>query len=145
MTNPSSIRVFADSDVIISSLLSTSGAAYALLHTTQNIELFVSNFSIIELKRVVDRLNLDQDALHETIGTLFNSVEIGISYKEVQAVFADYTRDADDAHIVAGAKEAKATHLVSYNLRHFEAEKIERDFQITLLTPGLFLQYLRSL
>ncbi len=54
-------------------------------------------------------------------------------------------RDTDDAHIAAGAREAKATFLVSYNIRHFEVDRLGQDFQIILLRPGLCLQYLRSL
>lgn len=39
------IRVFIDTDVIISASLSTSGAAYQLLNNV-HIQKFVSNFSI---------------------------------------------------------------------------------------------------
>lgn len=139
------IPVFVDSDVVISSLISTSGAAHALLHNTKEVRLYVSNFSTLELEKVVDRLQLDPEKLQKVIGTRFASVKINQPYKKVQAQFAGYVRDVDDAHIVAGAKEAKAAFLVSYNLRHFEAEKLRQDFQIIVLTPGLFLQYLRSL
>jgi predicted nucleic acid-binding protein len=139
------IRVFVDSDVVISSLLSTSGAAYTLLHDTKEVELYVSNFSTLELERVADRLQLDPKKLQKVISTRFASVKINQSYEKVQEQFAHYVRDVDDAHIVAGAKVAKVTFLVSYNTRHFESEKLKRDFKIILLTPGWFLQYLRSL
>jgi|HubBroStandDraft_4_1064222.scaffolds.fasta_scaffold177425_2 putative PIN family toxin of toxin-antitoxin system len=139
------IRVFVDSDVIISSLISTSGAAFALLHDMQSVELYVSNSSILELEKVVKRLHLNSVKLHEAINTRLASIEIDTTYEEVRSRFAEYVRDIDDAHIVAGAKEAQATFLVSYNIRHFEAERLEQNFQIILLTPGLFLQYLRSL
>lgn len=145
MANPKPLRVFVDSDVIISSLISTSGAAFTLLHDTKGIELYVSNFSISELEKVVSRLHLESNRLHETISAYFATVEICLPYEEIQLQFAEYTRDTDDTHIVAGTKESKATFLISYNIRHFEAEKLTQDFQITLLTPGLFLQYLRSL
>lgn len=139
-----SIRVFVDSDVVISSLLSISGAAYTLLHDTKEVELYISNFSTLELERVADRLQLDTEKLQKVISTRFTSVNINQSYKKAQEQFAHYVRDVDDAHIVAGAKVAKVTFLVSYNIRHFESEKLRRDFKIILLTPGLFLQYLRS-
>jgi predicted nucleic acid-binding protein len=139
------IRVFVDSDVVISSLISTAGAAYTLLHNTKEVELYISNFSTLELEKVVDRLQLDSEQLQKVISTRFASVKISQTYKKTQGQFAHYVRDVDDAHIVAGAKEAKVTFLVSYNIRHFESEKLRQDFQIILLTPGLFLQYLRSL
>ncbi len=140
-----SIRVFVDSDVVISSLLSTSGASYTLLHDTKEVELYVSNFSALELEKVTNRLQLNPEKLQKTISTRFASVKINQSYEKVQEQFANYVRDVDDAHIVAGAKVAKVTFLISYNIRHFESEKLRRDFKIILLTPGGFLQYLRSL
>lgn len=140
-----SIRVFVDSDVVISSLLSISGAAYTLLHDTKKVELYVSNFSTLELKKVADRLQLDRGKLQKVISTCFDTVKINQTHEKVQGRFAPYVRDIDDAHIVAGAKAAKVRFLVSYNIRHFESEKLNRDFKIILLTPGLFLQYLRSL
>ena len=139
------LRVFVDSDVVVSSLISTSGAAYALLHKTKEVELYISNFSVLELKKVADRLRLDSKNLQKVTSTRFATVKISGSYKNVQEQFAGYGRGANDAHIVAGAKEAKAKFLVSYNIRHFESEKLRQDFQIILLTPSLFLQYLRSL
>jgi len=145
MTTIRPIRVFVDSDVIISSLISNLGASYALLNTIQQTECYVSNFSIKELEEVVARLKLDRDMLDKVIDTKLITVEINQTYKKVKAEYADYVQDPDDAHIVAGAKEAKATFLLSYNVRHFNAEKLRQDFQIVLLTPGLFLQYLRSL
>lgn len=145
MLSPKPIRVFIDSDVIISSLISTSGAAFTLLHNTSGVELCVSTLSVLELERVADRLHISSDKLREIINGRLTITEVGINYKEAREQFAEYTRDADDAHIVAGAKKSKAAFLVSYNVRHFDAEKLAQDFEITLLTPGLFLQYLRSL
>ena len=139
------IRVFVDSDVVISSLMSTTGAADMLLHNTEGIELYVSNFSVEELERVVSRLKLDQEKLHKLLNTRFSFVKINQPLKKIREEFADYIRDINDAHIVAGAKEAKVTYIVTYNIRHFETNKLSQDFQIILLTPGLFLQYLRSL
>jgi hypothetical protein len=63
----------------------------------------------------------------------------------VKQQFTRYVHDIDDAHIVAGAEEAQVTFIVSYSIRDFNADKLNQDFHIVLLTPGLFLQYLRSL
>ncbi|HUD06325.1 MAG TPA: putative toxin-antitoxin system toxin component, PIN family [Candidatus Saccharimonadales bacterium] len=139
------IRVFVDTDVIISSLISKSGAAFALISHTEQVKLYISNYSVLEFNKVVDRLHLQQEVLHNVIKNQLTSVKIDQTYKKVQIRFADYVRDPDDAHVAAGAMEAKASFLVSYNVRHFNAEKLRQDFQIILLTPGLFLQYLRSL
>ena len=145
MANLPAIRVFIDSDVIISSLISNLGAAYALLHHKQGLELYISNLSVIELEKVARRLHLDIEDLHKLINNYLAPINIYQSLDVVKQRYARYVHDIDDAHIVAGAKEAKATFIVSYNIRDFKAERLNQDFQIVLLTPGLFLQYLRSL
>lgn len=145
MPAPQPIRVFVDSDVIISSLISKSGAAYTLLHDTPQIELYISNYSVLELNQVISRLNISPEALSKLITASLNTIKVDLPYEKVQREFADYVRDPHDAHIVAGAKEARAVFLVSYNIRHFVTDKLNDDFKLTLLTPGLFLQYLRSL
>jgi predicted nucleic acid-binding protein len=145
MANVKPIRVFVDSDVIISSLISEFGAAYFLLNNTKSVELYISNLSILELERVVKRLNIKSDVLNTFIATRLTTVKIDLPYLKIQQQFSDYVRDTHDAHIVAGAKKARADFLISYNIRHFVPEKLREDFQIILLTPGLFLQYLRIL
>lgn len=145
MDNFKLIRVFVDSDVIISSLISQSGAAFALLYFEEQADLYISNFSVSELNKVVNRLHLDRESLKDVIDSQFTTVTISLGDKLVKTQFAGYVRDPDDAHVVAGAKEANASFLVSYNIRDFDTEKIREDLHITLMTPGLFMQYLRSL
>jgi predicted nucleic acid-binding protein len=145
MQGSSPIKVFVDSDVIISSLISQSGAAFILLKQTENIELYLSNFSVIELERVFKRLHIDSAKLSNLVGGGIKHIEIDRAYKTLQKQFANCVLDSDDAHIVAGAIQAQATFLVSYNIRRFKAEELRQDFQLVLMTPGTFLQYLRSL
>ena len=53
------IRVFFDSDVIISSLLSSKGAGYALLHERLFIEPMVTNLSLEEISDAATELGTD--------------------------------------------------------------------------------------
>lgn len=46
---------------------------------------------------------------------------------------------------MAGAVEIKAKFLLTYNIRHFQRQKISEDFGIVVFTPAQYLQYLRSL
>lgn len=56
-------KVFVDSDVIISSLISDKGAAYFIIHET-DLQLFISDKSREELEKVCDRLGLDKNKQH---------------------------------------------------------------------------------
>jgi len=139
------LKVFVDSDVVISSLISSTGAAFLLLNQTTDIELFISNKSKEELEKVVDRLGLSSIELKQLIQTRVTTIHLEKTLEEIKKEFADHVLDIDDAHIVAGAKKAKVNFLISYNTKHFKADKIKDDFNIILTTPSNLLQYLRSI
>lgn len=138
------LRVFVDSDVIVSSIISLSGAANFLVNQ-RNILLFGSNYSRQEIRLVAEKLGLKNNDIEGTFKRKLKVVVLEESLKKIKSDFADYVFDINDAHIVAGAVEAKAEFLISYNLRHYKTDKIKTEFGIILLTPALFLQYLRSL
>ncbi|MEK7119180.1 MAG: PIN domain-containing protein [Patescibacteria group bacterium] len=136
------IRIFVDSDVIISSLISRTGAAFLLMHDAR-IDRFISDVSFAELKRVVGVLHLSLKDLQKLVETQCNVVTIGESKRDVKRM-TEFTRDMNDAHIVLGASKAKVKFLVTYNLKHYRIEKIREDLRIIVLPPAFLLQYLRS-
>ncbi len=137
------MRVFIDSDVVISSLLSSKGAAYTLLHMS-GITPVISSLSVNELRIVCKRMNIASDLLEGRIREKFEVVKISRNPQKIRAKYQPYVTDMNDAHIVAGAAAAKTKYLVSYNLRHFKADKMKDELDILLMTPALTLQYLRS-
>ena len=139
------LKVFVDSDVVISSLISSTGAAFLLLNQTDDIELYISNISMSELEKVMERLSLDRQTLKKLAKKRFTILQLGKTVGEMKKQFSDYVLDIDDAHIVAGAVRAKVQFLISYNTKHFKSDKLREDFNIILSTPANFLQYLRSL
>lgn len=139
------LKVFVDSDVVISSLISSTGAAFLLLNQTDDIELYISNISMSELERVMERLSLDGQTLKKLAKKRFTIFQLGKTVEEVKKQFSNYVLDIDDAHIVAGAVRAKVQFLISYNTKHFKSDKLRENFNIILSTPANFLQYLRSL
>lgn len=138
------LKLFLDSDVIISSFLSSSGAAYLLIHDVGELDLYISNLSLKELSIVVDRLEIDKNLLNQVIAKRIQETTLKNSNKVIRAKYSDYVLDINDAHIVAGAKESQVRFLITYNLRHYKSDKIKEDFGIIVLTPAQFLQYLRS-
>lgn len=136
-------KVFVDSDVVISSLISSTGAAHLLLNERKG-NFVISNISKKELEKVVKRLHLEQFKLQNLIKNSFKTVKL-TEIKVIKDKFKDYISDQNDAHIVAGATQAKARFLLTYNIRHFNRQKISEAFAITVLTPAQYLQYLRSL
>lgn len=137
------MRVFIDSDVVISSLLSSSGAAYFLLHQTQ-ITPVISSLSLVELRIVAKRLGIASEKLERIVRQRFEVIDLTTKLKDIQEEYLDYVTDINDAHIVAGVCTAKTKYFISYNLKHFKSDKIKNKLGVVLLTPALFLQYLRS-
>jgi len=139
------LKIFVDSDVIISSLISSTGAASLLINSTKNLELWVSNISIKELETVTERLKLRKSRLKTLIKNQFNTIELKASSDLLKEEFSGFVSDENDAHIVAGAKKSRVQFLITYNTRHFKSEKLKKDLNILLATPANLLQYLRSI
>ncbi|MDP3726883.1 MAG: PIN domain-containing protein [bacterium] len=137
-------KVFVDSDVVISSLISQKGAAHLLLNK-QKANFVISNISEAELEKVANRLEINQDKLQALIKKRLKIINLTQGIGSIKKKFKDYTSDPDDAHIVAGAAKVKAKFLLTYNRRHFKRRKISRDLGVIVLTPAQYLQYLRSL
>lgn len=137
--------LFIDSDVIISSLFSSKGAAFLLLHKTENVTLYISNLSQKELEIVVSRLNLSIHQLRLLLNNKLDSIQLKHTIKEAKEKYKEYVTDINDTHIILGAKEANVRFLITYNLKDYHIEKIKQDFNILVMTPGQFMQYLRSI
>ena len=138
------IRVFVDSDVVISSLISRKGAAYLLMHDAR-IARYISDVSFSELNRVADALRLPQKDLLKLVQAKCGIVTIAGRKDSMLKRMLSYTRDTNDAHIILGARQSKTKFLVTYNTKHFLVEKIREDLSSIVLPPAFLLQYLRSL
>lgn len=138
------IKVFVDSDVFISSLISQTGAANFLINES-DVELVASNVSIDEINNVSLRLGLHKIDIEELLGKRFSKIILQDSLREIKSRYEKYVTDINDAHIVAGAEKANVRFLISYNIKDFNIDKIKGDFGILVMPPAQFLQYLRSL
>ena len=138
------IKVFVDSDVIISSQISNLGAAYFLLNRT-DLQLYISNLSLVELIDVGKKLKIETRRLVSFVKKRFNQVNLKEGSRELKRQFNDYTNDPEDIHVVAGAALAGVDFLLTYNMKDYKIDKIKRDFNLICLRPAQLLQYLRSL
>lgn len=134
-------KVFVDSDVVLSSLISSKGAAHFLLNEV-DLDFVISNISLDEITRGVTKLDLSIADLN-LLETKLKMVKL--NQQKIKGDFGKYTFDENDAHVVAGAKKAKAKVILSYNVRDFNRQKISEELGVIVLTPAQYLQYLRSL
>lgn len=137
------MKIFVDSDVIISALISTDGASHLLIN--QNfLSPIISNLSHLELVIVIKRIKIDPKKFETLLKKRLKILQIDNEIDELKTKYRPYVYDIDDAHIVAGAHLSKCKYLISYNSKHFHAEKIKKDLDILIMTPATFIQYLRS-
>ena len=90
-------------------------------------------------------MGLESDLFEQLIQNRLKVVPLNKTIEDLKLEYQTFVTDINDAHIVAGAHAADVKYLITYNLRHFQIEKIKNKLNILTLTPSQFLQYLRSL
>lgn len=136
-------KIFLDSDVVVSALISDKVASSWIIRQP-DLQLVVSNYSVKELKKVVIKLEISQTELDKLIDRRTSIVKLADDLSTIKENFQKYVLDIDDAHVVAGAVTGKADFLLSYNLKDYLIDTIKTKLGILVMTPGRFLQYLRS-
>ena len=137
------IQVFLDTDVIISSLLSRTGASFEILKHPA-VKKVISRAVKEELVIVAKRLKIEGHKTKKLVEDI-NSVTLGLTKSRIVKDYQQFVFDQQDCHVVAGAKVSKSRFLLTHNLKHYRVDKIKTGLGIMVFKPGNFLQYLRSL
>src|SRR3989338_8341533 len=106
---PNNISVFLDSDVVISSILSRTGAANMLVNEPSLLKV-VSNYSLTELNIVAERLHIPRERLN-SVTESFTVTTLGSDSERLEKEFRKFVTDAGDAHVIAGAKKSGVRFL----------------------------------
>lgn len=136
------IKVFLDGDVLVSSLLSKTGASFKILNDSKITKVITRTIKE-EILNVAGRLNLDLSKTY--IFPDIQIVTLKLEKPRLSEMYIPYVLDQEDSHVVAGAQKAQANFLLTHNLRIYRVEKIKNDLEIIVMKPGQFLQYVRSL
>lgn len=135
------IKVLLDSDVVISGLISSRGAAFQLMNENK-IHKIISNNIKTEVDEVIKRQRIKVSRKN-----LLQNVEV-VNLKEIKTriieVYFPYVFDIEDSHVVAAAHKTGVDFLLTYNVRHYDIKRIKSDFNVLTMKPGNFFQYLRD-
>lgn len=137
------ISVFLDTNVIIASLLSDSGASCKIIKNS-SISKIISKTITAEIIQNSKRLNINSQDIN-LITEKITTVSLKLNKNTLFKKYGKYVSDIEDSHVAAGAHKSKTRFLLTHNIKDFVVEKIFSDFGIIVLKPGNFLQYLRSL
>ena len=135
-------RLFIDSNVIVSCVRSQTGASYLVLHE-HSLRCHTSNECQKETEETSTKHSLNPVLVKRAISKL-TVINLKLSDEEILRRFGKYVIDLDDAHVIAGSKQVRAKFLLTHNLKHFQIDKIKRNLNIEVITPGRFVQSLRN-
>ncbi len=137
------IRIFPDTDVIVSSLFSRKGAAHFIINDLKVTKL-TTQLSLKETRGVAKRLSLPNKVLAKSFNKEFEITNLHGSPASLVEKYGSYLLDMYDSHVLAGAVITKARFLITYNLKHFKLDVIKGDFGIIVISPGDFMQFIRA-
>ena len=139
--------MFLDSSAVIAGIISSTGAARALLVMSENgqIETFISEQVVVESERSIARKV--PEALPELRQTL-KDANLKIVQKPTQEEIEknlSLIADPDDVPILLAAMKAHVDFLATHNRKHFlDDPKVAERAGIRIGTPGDALAWIRE-
>lgn len=139
-------RVFLDSSVLISGIISQTGASSAILDLGEagEIVIVLSKGVLVEADRVFEKKF--PDLTGEFRGFIKNLSPMMIDDPAAQEIReAERVIDKDDAPILAAAGKADIRYLASLDTRHFHSSSARQYLKSPIVTPAQFLTEFRSI
>ncbi len=127
--------------------MSQKGASFFIIKTyliNQNLfEIYSSNKQLEEIQKVIKRMKNKYQFQTELLINLYNKITIIKNLNENN--YLKYVNDENDSFIVAQAIKIKANYLLTFNIKDYKIKILQDEFNINILKPGYFLQYLRNM
>ncbi len=139
-------RVFLDSSVLISGVISQTGASSAILDLGEAGEIIIilSKGVLVETDRVFERKfpHLIEE-FRKFIKNLSPIIIEDASSSEIHE--AEKVIDKGDAPILAAAQKENIHYLVSLDIKHFHTPKARQYLKSPVVTPAQFLTEFRNI
>ncbi|MCC6500219.1 MAG: PIN domain-containing protein [Anaerolineales bacterium] len=139
--------MFLDSSALIAAVISSTGAARALLVMSENgqIEIFISEQVVVESERSMARkVPQALPALRETLKDVGLRIVRHPAQEEIDKHLY-LISDPEDVPILLAAISAKVDFLVTHNRKHFiDDPKVAERSGLRIGTPGDALAWLRE-
>ena len=139
-------RVFLDSSVLISGVISQTGASSAILDLGEAGEIIIilSQGVLIETDRVFEKKFPGLIGnFREFMKNLSPIVTDDPTAQEIRE--AEQVINKDDAPILAAAKNEGVHFMVSLDTKHFHSPKVRQYLKSPIVTPGQFLTEFRKI
>ena len=137
-----SVRVFLDSNVILSGLLSDKGAPRIILDLlTLKLPFLVSStgrYDLIEIQRNLEKKMPKLLAVYKRYLPRLNLKIIPLPQPDELGAFAGKIADKD-VPILISATRSKADFLITGDKQHFQKMKSPADYLFRIVTPSEFM------
>jgi uncharacterized protein len=127
-------RLFLDANILFSASY-REDAGVAVLWSLENVSLFSSPYAIEEAKR-----NLAEPAQQKRLDRLIQTLHVVQAATAPEAIRREVDLPEKDWPILGGAIAAKATHLITGDLKHFGRYFGKQIHGILVLPPADYLR-----
>jgi uncharacterized protein len=127
-------RLFLDANILFSASY-REGAGVAVLWSLEHVSLFSSPYAIEEAKR-----NLAEPAQQKRLDRLIQALHVVQASTAPEAIRREVELPEKDWPILGGAIAAKATHLITGDLKHFGHYFGKQIHGILVLPPAEYLR-----
>lgn len=138
-------KIFLDSSVLYAATLSAKGGSRRILEEAaeRNLKLVITPYVLEEVRQSLQTKNPEST---QKFDALLNQYQLSViknpSEKEVVQFISLRVVPENDAPILAGARKAGATHLLTLDKKHFLSpntlEQVKGYFKIS--TPGDYIR-----
>ncbi len=136
------MRVFFDSSVIISAIISATGGSRKLIELTKEGKLtgIISQGILEEVLSKKNKINSTEKEIINFVKN--NDLLVREKITESEAIkYEDFLTDPKDTHVIAGAKLTKCKYLVTLDKKHLLQPNVRKKFKpLQIVSPKEFLE-----
>lgn len=132
-------KVVIDTNIVISAMLSSRGAAFKLISLIgkQHFDYAMSVPLMIEYEEVLKREDSKIVISQEAIDNILDRLCYHADLREIFYLWRPVLNDPKDDLVLELAVESNCNSIITYNLKDFKNIK---KFGLTAITPKIFLQ-----
>jgi len=138
------IRAVLDTNILLAALRSRQGASFEIVSRYRKGEfaLVIGNTVLSEYDEVLKREGPNFGLAVTTVDRFLDALCVGAEPFQTSSFWKPSLPDADDEAIAQLALEAKVGYLVTFNQRHFPADRLPA---VMVISPKEFLSVLQSI
>lgn len=135
---PLQLQLVVDTNVLVAGLRSRRGAAFRLLSILNDArwQINLSVALLLEYEEVLKRESVVLQLSYEDVDQVVNALASISNRRAIAYSWRPLSHDADDDFLVELAMNARADHIITYDLRHL---RVLRELGFSVVTPREFL------